>query len=89
MPERAVTICNELGFHARAASRFVETAGRFRSKISIAFERSIVDGKSILGILTLAAPIGSRLLLRAEGPDADEALASLSALIEGRFGEER
>jgi phosphocarrier protein len=87
--ERTVTLRNQLGLHARAASRFVELAGQFRSRIRISSEGSVVDGKSILGILTLAAPVGSTIVILAEGADAEQAVDRLAALVEDRFGEER
>ncbi|MDH3284137.1 MAG: HPr family phosphocarrier protein [Acidobacteriota bacterium] len=88
MPERTISIRNQLGFHARAASRFVDLASSFRSRIEIRMNGVAVDGKSILGILTLAAPCGASVRLVAEGLDAEEALDRLVELIERRFGEE-
>jgi len=85
---KAVEIVNERGFHARAASKFVELATRFRSRITVALEGREVDGKSILGILTLAAPRGAALDLTADGPDEVEALDALAGLIADRFGED-
>lgn len=89
MAERIVRIVNELGLHARAAAKFVDTASRFRAGIEILRGSEMVDGKSILGLLTLAAPRGTQLTLFAEGPDADAALDALENLITHRFGEER
>lgn len=89
MAERNVTICNLLGLHARAAAKFVDTASRFRASIEIVRGDETVDGKSILGLLTLAAPRGTELLLTADGPDEDQALDALSSLINQKFGEER
>ena len=82
-------IVNRLGLHARAAARFVEVAGRFRSRIEVGRDGATVDGKSILGLLTLAAHCGSTIRIDAVGPDAADALRSLTALIEDRFGEEQ
>lgn len=82
-------VVNQLGLHARAAARFVDMAGRFRATILVFMGSVGVDGKSILGILTLAAPRGSELRLVAEGPDAEEALDALSGLVAARFGEEQ
>jgi len=86
---RPIEIVNELGLHARAAARFVELANRFQSKVELKRDGETVDGKSILGILTLAAPRGTRLVLVTDGPDESEAMDALEALIMDRFGEER
>ena len=88
MIEADVTICNRLGLHARAAARFVHLANRFESRIVVVSEQSKADGKSILGLLTLAASRGSRVHLSADGPDEKAALAELVELVEGRFGED-
>lgn len=89
MREENVTIVNQLGLHARAAARFVETASKFEARIEICRGAESVDGKSILGILTLAAPIGSELKLVVDGPDEDDAVEALAQLVGDRFGEER
>lgn len=83
-----VQIVNRLGLHARAAARMVHLANRFESRITVSRDASTVDGKSILGLLTLAAARGTRLRLAAQGTDADEALAELARLIRERFGED-
>jgi phosphocarrier protein HPr len=88
LKEVEVQISNRLGLHARAAARFVHLANRFKARVSVSKENSRVDGKSILGLLTLAAAKGSRLRLAAEGEDEEQALAELSTLVRGRFGEE-
>ena len=88
MIQREVRVVNRLGLHARAAARFVHTANRFRSRITLARDSRTMDGKSILGILLLAASQGSRLEVTAEGVDEAEAVAALAALIEGGFGED-
>lgn len=88
MKELEVQISNRLGLHARAAARFVHLANRFKARISVSKENSRVDGKSILGLLTLAAAKGSRLRLAVDGEDEEQALAELAALVRGRFGEE-
>ena len=85
---RSVRIRNRLGLHARAAARFVHTASRFRSRVTAGRDGRVMDGKSILGMLLLAASIGTTLELRAEGDDAEAALAALIALVEGGLGEE-
>jgi len=87
MLERAVTIANKNGLHARPAAEIVKTTAKFKSDITLVREDMEVNGKSIMGVMMLAAEFGSTLVLRAEGPDAEEALAALTALIEGRFGE--
>ena len=88
MAERTVVLRNRLGLHARAAARFVDLAGRYRANVEIRRGEESVDGKSILGILTLAAPCGSELTIVASGPDEEAALAALVDLVEDRFGEE-
>jgi len=85
---RQVTIGNRLGLHARAAARFVHTANRFRSRVTASRDGRVMDGKSILGILLLAAGQGTVLELVVEGEDEGEAAAALVALVEGGFGEE-
>jgi phosphocarrier protein len=87
MLERAVAIKNRLGLHARAAVKFVNTANRFAADVRVEKDGSDVDGKSILGILTLAATQGSEIILRLDGLDEVAAFQALSDLIDGRFGE--
>ncbi len=89
MTERSVKLVNEKGLHARAAASFVNLANRFRSSVEIRLGTMTVDGKSILGILTLGAPRGTELLLVADGPDEGEAIEALAGLIAERFGEGR
>ena len=84
---REVRIRNALGLHARAAARFVHTASRFRSRVTVTRNGKAMDGKSILGILLLAASQGTALRLGAEGEDEEAAVAALAALVEGGFGE--
>jgi phosphocarrier protein len=86
--ESEVQIINRLGLHARAAARFVHLANRFDCEITVSKDGSKVDGKSILGLLTLAAAKGSRLRMSASGTDEDAALAELGELIRNRFGED-
>jgi phosphocarrier protein len=81
-------VVNLLGLHARAAARFVRTASRFQSKITVSKDGTTIDGKSILGILFLAASAGSRITIAASGEDEDRALEALSSLVEGGMGEE-
>jgi phosphocarrier protein len=85
---KTVTIINKLGLHARAAARFVTLASSFSSDIKVARNRQEVNGKSIMGIMMLAASKGSEITLIADGNDEEEVIEQLSALIEQRFGEE-
>ena len=87
MIRRELVIRNRLGLHARAAARFVQAAGRFRSRVTAGRDGRVMDGKSILGILLLAASPGTVIELTTEGPDEEEAMAALAALVEGGFGE--
>ena len=84
----AVTVCNELGLHARTAARFVCLAATFTSRISIGRDAKMMDGKSILSILLLAAGGGTRLTITADGADEAAAAAALSHLVESGLGEE-
>lgn len=79
--ERTVSIIHRQGLHARPAALFVQAAVRFKSRITVKKGRKIVDGKSIMGLLMLAAHQGSRIAIVAEGVDAQEALDRLSALV--------
>jgi len=88
MEVQTFTIKNRLGLHARAAALLVKTANRFVSDILIEKDGLEVNGKSIMGILMLAAAKGTRIMLKVEGKDATEALLSLGRLIENKFGEE-
>jgi phosphocarrier protein len=85
---RTVTIMNALGLHARAAARFVHHASQFKSQIKITRGLRTVDGKSILGLLLLAAPRGATLEITAAGTDAVAALESLSTLVSRGFDDE-
>jgi phosphocarrier protein HPr len=87
MIERSVQIVNRLGLHARPAAELVKLAGRFESEIWLEKDGLEVNGKSIMGVLMLAAEHGSRLTLRAEGRDAEEALGALGELIDRGFHE--
>ena len=87
MIEKEIMIANKLGLHARAAAKFVHAANNFKSQITLAKDSKRIDGKSILGILMLAAASGTRLILRVEGPDEGEACRRLVELVEGKFGE--
>jgi phosphocarrier protein HPr len=87
MLEKNVTIKNRLGLHARAAVKFVNLANRFGSAVKIVKDGNEIDGKSILGILTLAATQGSQIALVISGKDEEAALEALTALINNRFDE--
>ncbi|MFB0517969.1 MAG: HPr family phosphocarrier protein [Acidobacteriota bacterium] len=87
MISKEVVIRNELGLHARAAAKFVNLANRFASAIRVSRDTLTVDGKSIMGVLLLAATCGTALTLTAEGEDAEKAIAELSKLVERNFKE--
>ena len=87
--EARITIENELGLHARAATMFVRVAGKHESEIFVSKDGREVNGKSIMGVLTLVASKGSQIKLRAEGPDAKFAIAALRQLVADKFGEDR
>ncbi|SFD26004.1 phosphocarrier protein [Thiohalospira halophila DSM 15071] len=87
MPSRDVDIINRLGLHARAAAKFVNTAGEYAADLEVERDGQRVNGKSIMGVMMLAAGQGSTLTLHAEGDDADALLDGLEALIADRFGE--
>ena len=88
MIRRSLRIRNRLGLHARAAARFVHTANRFRSRVTVTRDGRTMDGKSILGILLLAASPGTALVLSADGEDEVLAVDALAELVNGRFGED-
>ena len=87
MPERTVTIVNRQGLHARPAAEIVKLTSKFEAEVTLARDDLEVNGKSIMGVMMLAAEQGSSLHLRADGPDAEQALDALSALIANKFGE--
>lgn len=88
MKQARTTIVNRLGLHARAATQLVSCASGFSSSVWISLGSRRVNGKSIMGVLTLAATTGSEVLVEAEGEDAEEAVAAVVKLIENRFNEE-
>ena len=91
MLTRAVTIRNPLGMHARAAARFVHAAGAFQCRVTVTRDDRrdrLVDGKSILGILLLAAPRGAAIRITADGDDETEAIEALCRLVAEGFGDE-
>ena len=83
-----VTIRNRLGLHARAAAKFVQLATRFRAQVRVSRDGRVMDGKSIMGILLLAAARGTTITIIGEGPDEQEALTALCQLVDSGFGEE-
>jgi len=87
MTSRSVTIVNQLGMHARAAARFVHAAATFQSRILVRRQEHEMDGKSIMGLLLLAAARGTVITISADGPDEAPAVAELAALVASGFGE--
>jgi phosphocarrier protein len=87
MVTRTLAIVNPLGMHARAAARFVRMAMTFESHVKVGKDGRVMDGKSIMGVLLLAAAQGALITISAEGPDETEALDALSRLVEAGFGE--
>ncbi len=88
MEIQTFTIRNRLGLHARAAALLVKTANRFISEVTIEKDGLEVNGKSIMGILMLAASKGTKITLKVEGKDSSQAIQTLGKLIESKFGEE-
>lgn len=88
MPKKDFTILNKLGIHARPAAQFVKTANRFQADIFVEKDGEEVDGKSIMGLMMLAAGHGSVISVTAEGADADAALEAIADLINRKFEEE-
>lgn len=86
--EVTVTIKNELGMHARAATKFVQLASRFPCEVGVEKDGQEVNGKSIMGVLMLVASCGSRIRIICRGDKSKEAVAALAELVEARFGEE-
>ncbi|AWB33133.1 HPr family phosphocarrier protein [Orrella marina] len=88
MPYVDVTISNKLGLHARAAARLTKLAGQFSSEIFIAKGKRRVNAKSIMGVMMLAAGLGTEVRVDAEGADAEQALTDIEALFNDKFGED-
>ncbi len=86
---KTVEIVNERGLHARASAKFVKLASSFDAEIQVAKDENTVDARSIMGLMMLAAGIGSHIQIRATGPEAAEAVEALVELVENRFEEER
>ena len=84
-----VKIRNQLGLHARAATRFVQLASKYPCDVSVTKDGQRVNGKSIMGVLMLVASVGSEIAIEARGPSAEEAGRALVELVESKFGEER
>ncbi len=82
-----LTLCNKLGLHARAASKFVSTAARYPCDVKVKLDDKEIDGKSIMSLMLLAAPVGTELEIKCQGDESDQALEAISALINDRFGE--
>jgi phosphocarrier protein len=87
MTSRVVPVVNQLGMHARAAAKFVHLASRFRSRIRVMRETGEMDGKSIMGLLLLAAARGTTITITADGDDEFEAVEALAGLVQAGFGE--
>jgi len=88
MQQKEFEIVNKLGLHARASALFVKTASKFQAEVKLARESVEVNGKSIMGIMMLAASKGTRIRLTVEGADEEEAMQTIGALIIDGFGEE-
>jgi phosphocarrier protein HPr len=86
--EKEIMIINRLGLHARPAAMFVRIASRFRSEVWVEKEGEQINGKSIMGLMMLAAGQGSKLTIRCEGPDADKVMEELEELIQQKFNED-
>ncbi len=87
MPTCDIVIINRLGLHARAAAKFIQTAGAYACDVTVQKAGKQVNGKSIMGLMMLAASMGSEIKITTSGADEDEAMAALVSLINGRFGE--
>lgn len=87
MLEQTITISNKLGLHARASAKLTKTAGQFQSDVWLTRNSRRVNGKSIMGVMMLAAGIGSEVLLETDGPDEAQAMQALVDLINDKFGE--
>lgn len=87
--ERSLLIVNELGLHARAATKFVQLAGKYPCEVHVSKDGHEVNGKSIMGVLMLVAAKGSTIVVRATGSECEEAVTALAQLVAERFGEDR
>jgi phosphocarrier protein HPr len=86
--EVQLLIRNQLGLHARACALFVKTSSRFKAEITVTRDDLVVNGKSIMGVMMLAAEEGATIVVKAEGPDEGDAVAALQELVDGKFGGE-
>ena len=87
MPERELTILNRNGLHARPAAEIVKLAAKYKAEITISREDLEVNGKSIMGVMMLAAEQGSTVKVKADGPDAEQAIQAIADLVQRKFGE--
>ena len=87
MPDRIVSVTNPLGMHARAAARFVKTAARYDAIVTVTRDETTIDGKSILGLLFLAAGKGTRIRIHTSGREAEAALEALTRLVDDGMGD--
>ncbi len=87
MQQKDITIINKLGLHARAAAKFVTLASQFESSVEVARNHQKVNGKSIMGVMMLAASKGTTLSIYTDGPDEEQAIQQIEALIQDRFQE--
>ncbi|MBK7071030.1 MAG: HPr family phosphocarrier protein [Myxococcales bacterium] len=87
--QQAIVISNELGLHARAATKFVQLAGKYPCDVVVGKDGHDVNGKSIMGVLMLVASKGTTIVISAKGPQAADAVAALVKLVQDKFGEER
>lgn len=87
--EDTFEVLNELGLHARPATRIVQTAARFRSEVQLERDGQSANAKSVMGVLLLLCPKGTRVVVRAEGDDAEATVAAIGELFRSRFGESR
>ena len=85
--EQEFIVANQLGIHARVAAQIVKTAAQYHADVRISKSGNTVDGKSLLDLLTLVCPKGSKVLISASGPDAADVLAALASLFQAKFGE--
>jgi phosphocarrier protein HPr len=88
MPSKELTLINKLGLHARAAAKFVNLASGFESEVTISRNGKTVNGKSIMGVMMLAASCGTTIEVNTSGNDAEQALQQIEQLVQDRFGEE-